>query len=65
MDNNEMSFSRPACNDTDKTSDDIDNQSLDYNSFSSDYYDPESQPSTTVSKVQIKLNNLINNHKPL
>ncbi len=58
-----MSFGSPTCNDTDKTNDDIDDQSLDYNNFNGNYYDPQSQPSTAVSKVQIKLNNLINNHK--
>ncbi len=63
MDENEMSFSSPTCNDTDKTNDDIDGQSLDYNNFNGNYYDPQFQPSTAVSKVQIKLNNLINNHK--
>ena len=63
MDDNEMSFSSPTCNNTDKTNDDIDDQSLDYNNFNGNYYDPQSQPSTAVSKVQIKLNNLINNHK--
>ncbi len=63
MDNNEMSFSSPTRNDINKTNDDIDDQSLDYNNFNGNYYDPQSQPSTAVSKVQIKLNNLINNHK--
>ncbi len=63
MDNNELSFSSPTCNDTNKTNDDIDDQSLDYNNFNGNYYDPQSQPSTAVSKVQIKLNNLIKNHK--
>ncbi len=63
MDDYEMSFSSPTCNDTDITNDDIDGQSLDYNNFDGNYYDPQSQPSTAVSMVQIKLNNLINNHK--
>ncbi len=63
MDNNEKIFSSPTCNDTGITNDDIDGQSLDYNNFNGNYYDPQSQPSTTVSKVQIKLNNLLNNHK--
>jgi hypothetical protein len=63
MDNNEMSFSSPTRNNTDKTNDDIDDQSLDYNNFNGSYYDSLSQPSTAVSKVRIKLNNLINNHK--
>jgi hypothetical protein len=58
-----MSFSSPTCNNTDKTNDDIDDQSLDYNNFNGNYYDPQSKPSTAVSKIQIKLNNLINNHK--
>jgi hypothetical protein len=63
MDDNEMSFSSPTCNNTNETNDDIDGQSLDYNNFNGNYYDPQSQPSTALSKVQIKLNNLINNHK--
>ncbi len=63
MDNNEMSFSSPTRNNTDKTNDDVDGPSLDYNNFNGNYYDPQSQLSTAVSKVQIKLNNLINNHK--
>jgi hypothetical protein len=63
MDNNEMSFSSPTCNNINKTNDDIDDQSLDYNNFNSNYYDTQSQPSAAVSKVQIKLDNLINNHK--
>jgi hypothetical protein len=42
MDNNEMSFSSPTCNGTDKTNDDIDDQSLDYDNFNSNYYDPQS-----------------------
>ncbi len=58
-----MSFSSPTCNDTNKTNNDIDDQLLDYKNFNNSYYDPQSQPSTAVSKVQIKLNNLINNHK--
>ncbi len=63
MDNDEMSFISPTRNSTDKTNDDIDDQSLDYNNFNDNLYDPQSQPSTAVSKVQIKLDNLINNHK--
>jgi hypothetical protein len=63
MDNDEMSFSSPTRNNTNETNDDIDDQSLDYNNFNSNYYDPQSQPNTAVSKVQIKLNNLIDNHK--
>jgi hypothetical protein len=63
MDNNEMSFSSPTCNNTNKTNDNIDDQSLDYDNFNGNYCDPQSQPSTVVSKVQIKLNNLINDHK--
>ncbi len=31
--------------------------------YNEDYYNPKAQRSTAVSKVQIKLNNLINNHK--
>jgi hypothetical protein len=58
-----MSFSSPTSNDTDKTNYDINDKSLDYDNFKSNYYDPQSQPRTAVSKVQIKLNNLINNHK--
>jgi hypothetical protein len=63
MDDYEMSFSSPTCNNTDITNDDIYGRSLDYDNFNGNYYDPQSQPSTAVSKVQIKLNNLINNHK--
>jgi hypothetical protein len=63
MDNNAMSFSSPTCNNTDETNDDIDDQSLDYDNFNGNYYDPQSKPRTAVSKVQIKLNNLINYHK--
>jgi hypothetical protein len=33
------------------------------NDYNEDYYNPKAQCSTAVSKVQIKLNNLINNHK--
>jgi hypothetical protein len=62
-DDYEMSFSSPTCNNTDITNDDIDGESLDYDNFNGNYYDPQSQPSTAVSKVQITLNNLINNHK--
>ncbi len=58
-----MSFSSPTRNDTNKTNNNIDDQSLDYNNLNGNYYDPQSQPSTAVSKVQIKLNNLINNQK--
>ena len=40
-----------------------------YDSYNNDYdedsYNPQAQLSTAVSKVQIKLNNLINNHKAL
>ena len=35
------------------------------NNFNDDSYNPQRQLSTAVSKVQIKLNNLINNHKAL
>ena len=63
MDDYEMSFSSPTCNNTDITNDDIDGESLDYDNFNGNYHNPQSQPSTAVSKVQIKLNNLINNHK--
>jgi hypothetical protein len=48
MDNVEMSFISPACNDTDNTNDDIDDQALYYNNFNGNYYDPQSQPSTAV-----------------
>jgi hypothetical protein len=33
------------------------------NNYNGDSYNPQGQLSTAVSKVQIKLNNLINNHK--
>ena len=33
------------------------------NDYDEDAYNPQAQLSTAVSKVQIKLNNLINNHK--
>jgi hypothetical protein len=35
------------------------------NSYNNESYNLQRQPSTTVSQVQIKLNNLINNHKVL
>ena len=35
----------------------------DNDDFHNDLYNPQAQLSTAVSKVQIKLNNLINNHK--
>jgi hypothetical protein len=35
------------------------------NNYNNESYNPQGQPSTAVSKVQIKLNNLINNHKAL
>ena len=35
------------------------------NNYDNESYNPQGQPSTAVSKVQIKLNNLINNHKAL
>ncbi len=38
-------------------------QSYDHDNCSDDVYDPQGQLSTAISKVQIQLNNLINNHK--
>jgi len=49
---------------TDGSNSDIDYRFPDFNNNSNDdSYDPNEQLSTAVSKVQIKLNNLINNHK--
>jgi hypothetical protein len=38
-------------------------QSYDHDNCSDDVYDPQGQQSTAFFKVQIQLNNLINNHK--
>ena len=49
---------------TDSNNSDIDYRFADFNNnVNDDSYDPNEQLSTAVSKVQIKLNNLINNHK--
>jgi hypothetical protein len=49
---------------TDGSNSDINSRFADFdNNYNDDSYDPNEQLSTAVSKVQIKLNNLINNHK--
>jgi hypothetical protein len=48
----------------DRSDDDfIESRLLDYDYCNGDDYDPQGQQSTAASKVQIKHNNLINNHK--
>ncbi len=38
-------------------------QSYDHDNCSDDVYDPKGPQSTAISKVQIQLSNLVNNHK--
>ncbi len=63
---NHTDYDVDTVNSGDRSDDDfIESQLLDYNYCNSNDYDSQGQQSTAVSKVQIKLSNLINNHKRL
>ncbi len=63
---NHTDYDVDTVNSGDRSNDDfIELQLWDDDYCSGNDYDPQGQQSTAVSKVQIKLNNLINNHKAL
>jgi hypothetical protein len=61
---NHTDYGVDTVNSGDRSDDDfIESRLLDYDYCHGDDYYPQGQQSTAASKVQIKLNNLINNHK--